>query len=236
VRITCIVLVTWFMMLLILPFTCAIPHDSVFMDIRVGRNGFIKMWSNVCVSIGSIEGLIVKFKYLILGYGDFIIQLYTENSTSYKPIVILRDSKSSTSNIVVDFGGKREFHRVEGDDRIVLIKLISKHLEVVINGIYLSNSSLNVGNLKCVRLAIIAKPMPLSNGLLIRLYELNILSSSVYTLSNITWSYINVGDTEVVIRKGNGGERPSIPLHIPIIAAVSGVLIYLLVIRGMLRR
>ena len=169
-------------------------QGSYYMYISVEKGGYIRIWTNETPLVFS-EDLIIKFKYVTMGFGTLSIVLYYEDPVTYSVLtkyveehLIISRVKCYCSNDVLELNVKPDV------ENVLIIKIKSEGIKLILNGAELINCNVVVP--KPLRLAIVVKSAPNSK------FSIGFLSIVTTTdgMEAIPkgWGVVKVGNVEVI--------------------------------------
>ena len=204
--------------------------NTYTIELRIGSNGFIKLWFD---NLSLINEVVISIKYVFRGQNaKFVLGVVTYNKTNYKPIIILKDIRTSTdeklmiesliNNSIVTL---RKL-RIGTNDVIVI--LVIRHHEVLtnVNGIS-TYVGTNLRNGSKLMLLIKLEPAGyFVSGATIDIYDLSIrINGNRTNIPSSSWRYIMLGSSYLRIGSFIIGES-----NLPNIAIIIGICLSVLLV------
>jgi len=128
------------------------------MYVSVDRGGYVRMWTNETPLVFN-EDLVIKFKYVTMGFGTLSIVLYYEDPITYSVLtkyveehLIIGKVRCYCSNDVLELNVKPDV------ENVLIVKIRAEGIELILNGVKLVNCNVVVP--KPLRLAIAVKSAP----------------------------------------------------------------------------
>lgn len=211
-------------------------QSNYYMHIRVGRSGYVRVWTNEIPLVFNNE-LVIKFRYVVVGYGTLSIVLYHETPVSYAVLTKYVEEHSVISRVRClcinnSLGGLSVRPDVEN---VLIIKVRHGGVEVILNGVKVANCSVDVP--KELRLAIVARSI-LNSEFSIGFLSIVIVVDGMETIPK-GWAIVKVGDVGITYlgKSMSGGEAHQV-VNPMLIVGVLGVIsvIALLILKKFLRR
>ena len=164
------------------------------MYVSVDRGGYVRMWTNETPLVFN-EDLVIKFKYVTMGFGTLSIVLYYEDPITYSVLtkyveehLIIGKVRCYCSNDVLELNVKPDV------ENVLIVKIRAEGIELILNGVKLVNCNVVVP--KPLRLAIAVKSAPNSK------FSVGFLSIITTTdgMEAIPrgWGVVRVGNAEVI--------------------------------------
>jgi len=177
-----------------IPVVSSEVRESYYMYVSVDRGGYVRMWTNETPLVFN-EDLVIKFKYVTMGFGTLSIVLYYEDPITYSVLtkyveehLIIGKVRCYCSNDVLELNVKPDV------ENVLIVKIRAEGIELILNGVKLVNCNVVVP--KPLRLAIAVKSAPNSK------FSVGFLSIITTTdgMEAIPrgWGVVRVGNAEVI--------------------------------------
>ena len=206
--------------LMTIPAVSSEVQESYYMYVSVDRGGYVRIWTNETPLVFN-EDLIIKFKYVTMGFGTLSIVLYYEDPVTYSILtkyveehLIISRVKCYCSSDVLELNVKPDV------ENVLIVKIKSEGIKLILNGVELTNCNVVVP--KPLRLAIIVKSAPNSR------FSIGFLSIITTTDSMEAapkgWGVVKVGNVEVIyLGKTLGAESSQHTINPALLVGIVGV-------------
>lgn len=136
-------------------------QESYYMYIRVSRGGYVRVWTNETPLVFN-EDLVIKFRYVTVGYGTLSMVLYYEDPVTYSVLAKYVEGHLIINKVMCTCSNNVLEPQVRPDvENVLIIKIRSDSIEITLNGIKLINCNITVP--RQLRLAIVVKSAPNSD-------------------------------------------------------------------------